>query len=276
VLNPAQVRRAGPVRAPRARPAGLKRRAPGADWKRVSPDPPAPEPTEGYVIAEGLRGSRATFERWRADPAPVVGPWLAGALAIAVGLLAAVWVVSWFAPADATAIYIPGLHGSPTASDFRGILGLNLLVLALHATACVAGFIAGSSMQRVAATKTGLSRIVHERAGPVAIAWVVAVTAFSLLTQALGLGMTAATLSAQFGISSGALILTVLPHALLELTAVFLPLAAWLIASRRGEWDELLAATFLTVAMALPMLVLAAAIELTIWPRLLEVVSPLA
>ena len=56
--------------------------------------------------------------------------------------------------------------------------------------------------------------------------------------------MTAASLSAQLGIGSGTLILTVLPHALLELTAVFLPLAAWLIASRRDEWEELLAATF--------------------------------
>ena len=37
--------------------------------------------------------------------------------------------------------------------------------------------------------------------------------------------------------------LTLLPHALPELFALFLPLAAWIIASRRGRWDELLAAT---------------------------------
>ena len=30
--------------------------------------------------------------------------------------------------------------------------------------------------------------------------------------------------------------------------ALFLPLAAWLIASRRGEWNQLLAATLITVA----------------------------
>ena len=131
-------------------------------------------------------------------------------------------------------------------------------------------------MRQVAATKTGISRIVHEWAGPVAIAWVVAVTAFSLITQALGLGITAASLSAQLGIGSGTLILTVLPHALLELTAVFLPLAAWLIASRRNEWQELLAATFVTVALALPMLLVALLVELTLWPRLLGLVSPLA
>ncbi len=63
-------------------------------------------------------------------------------------------------------------------------------------------------------------------------------------------------------------------HALLELTAVFLPLAAWLIASRRSEWQELLAATLVTVAIALPMLVVSAIIELLLWPPLLEAASP--
>ncbi len=235
-----------------------------------------PRQGEGFVVAQGLRDSRATVARWRREPGAVLGPWFAGGIGIAIGLLAAVWVVSKFAPADSTSFYLPGLHGSATADEFTAILGLNLLVLALHATACVAGFIAGSSMRHVAETKTGFSRVVHERAGPVAIAWVVAVTAFSLVTQAFGLGLTAATLSMQFGISSGVLILTVLPHALLELTAVFLPLAAWLIASRRDQWEELLAATVATVALAVPMLLAAALIELTVWPRLLEAVSPFA
>ena len=40
-----------------------------------------------------------------------------------------------------------------------------------------------------------------------------------------------------------------------ELIALFLPLAAWIIASRRGEWDQLLAATLVTVAISLPVLV---------------------
>jgi hypothetical protein len=242
----------------------------------VSSDATDPRETEGYVIAQGLRDSRATFALWRQDPSAVLRPWFAGAFAIAVALLCAVWVVSQFAPADPSPYFIPGLDSPPTADKLWGIISLNLLVLALHATACVAGFIAGSSMRRVAVTKRGFSRIIHDRAGPVAIVWVIAVTAFSLITQALSLGMTAASLSAQFGIGSGVLILTVLPHALLELTAVFLPLAAWLIASRRDQWEDLLAATVLTVALALPMLLLAAVLELTVWPRLLEIVSPFA
>jgi uncharacterized membrane protein SpoIIM required for sporulation len=67
----------------------------------------------------------------------------------------------------------------------------------------------------------------------------------------------------------------VLPHALPELTALFLPLAAWLIASRRGEWSQLLAATLITVLLAIPVLIAAAAIEVYLWPRILEAASPL-
>jgi uncharacterized membrane protein SpoIIM required for sporulation len=65
------------------------------------------------------------------------------------------------------------------------------------------------------------------------------------------------------------LIVTLLPHAVPELTALFLPLAAWIIASRRGEWNQLLAATFVTVAIAVPMLVVSALIEVFVWPHLL-------
>jgi uncharacterized membrane protein SpoIIM required for sporulation len=68
--------------------------------------------------------------------------------------------------------------------------------------------------------------------------------------------------------------LTVAPHALLELTAIFLPLAAWTLASRRGAWNELLAATVATVGVAIPMLLVAASWETWVWPELLEWVSP--
>jgi uncharacterized membrane protein SpoIIM required for sporulation len=58
------------------------------------------------------------------------------------------------------------------------------------------------------------------------------------------------------------------PHAIPELFALFLPLAAWTLASRRGAWKELLAATFVTTAAAIPILLLAAAIEVWVSPRL--------
>jgi uncharacterized membrane protein SpoIIM required for sporulation len=64
------------------------------------------------------------------------------------------------------------------------------------------------------------------------------------------------------------LLVALLPHAIPELIALFLPLAAWIIASRRGEWDQLLAATVVTVAIALPVLVIAAWIEVYVSPHL--------
>ena len=63
--------------------------------------------------------------------------------------------------------------------------------------------------------------------------------------------------------------LALVPHALPELIALFLPLAAWMIASRRGDWHELLAATFVTVAIAVPILLAAAAVEMWVTPQLL-------
>jgi hypothetical protein len=229
---------------------------------------------ESFALTQGLRDTRGAFARWRSDPGRVLRPWFAGAFGVAVLLLVAVWVVSQLVPADPSPIDMVGLDDRSDLSDYGSILGRNLLVLALHATACVAGFIAGSSMRQVAETKTGLSRLVHERAGPIALIWVSLVTLFSLLTQSFALGFDAASMSAHLEISSAVLILTVLPHALIELTAVFLPLAAWLIASRRDEWADLLAATFLTVGIALPMLLVAASIEVNVWPRLLQAVSP--
>jgi len=41
--------------------------------------------------------------------------------------------------------------------------------------------------------------------------------------------------------------------------------AAWTIASRKGEWSDLLAATFATVVVAIPLLVVAAGWESLVW-----------
>ena len=150
------------------------------------------------------------------------------------------------------------------------VLYRNSLVLALHAMACVAGFMAGSSIPLSAANRSGLDRWVHEKAGRFAIAFVVCATTFSLVTQAYIIGGAAATYAGQLGISPALLIVGLLPHALPELVALFLPLAAWLIASRSNRWEELLAATVVTVAIAVPMLLLAVVVELHVSPMLLE------
>jgi hypothetical protein len=71
-----------------------------------------------------------------------------------------------------------------------------MLVLALHAMACVAGFIAGSSLPLQAQHRDGISRLVHEHGGRIAIAFVAAATTFSLSAQAYLLGRTLSSVSA--------------------------------------------------------------------------------
>jgi uncharacterized membrane protein SpoIIM required for sporulation len=79
--------------------------------------------------------------------------------------------------------------------------------------------------------------------------------------------------SSFLGVSPALLVLAVLPHAVPELIALFLPLAAWIIASRRGKWEQLLAATVVTVAIAVPALVAAAFVEVYLSPHLFTVLT---
>ena len=225
------------------------------------------------VLVQGMKDTRTALRRWNERPAAVLGPWVKLSALTAVGLLLAVWLVAVLSPSDPTLLAIPGVNVDPTAPDYLNILYRNSLVLALHGMACVAGFMAGSSLPLSAANRSGLDRWVHEQAGKLAIGFVVVATLFSLSTQAYGIGGNAATIAAQLGMSPGVLIACLLPHALPELTALFLPLAAWLVASRSGRWDELLAATVVTVGLAVPVLLLSAVVELYVSPELLNALA---
>jgi hypothetical protein len=222
------------------------------------------------ALVRGMARTRETLDEWNDRPWPVLGSWLAGSVAIAVLLLAAVLVIASLSTPDATPFILPGLQTKPTLGGVGHVLFRNSLVLALHAMACVAGFIAGSSMPLEAERYSGIWRRIHERAGPLAIGFVTCATAFSLLTQAYVLGGATSTLAAQGGISPELLLFGLLPHAVPELVALFLPLAAWIIASRRGEWHQLLAATLVTVMLSAPVLVAAAFIEVYVSPNLLR------
>ena len=147
---------------------------------------------------------RKLLRRWNDRPLAVLGPWLALSLLTAAALLLAVWVVASLSPADPTQLAIPGVNVDPTTSDYLHILYRNSLVLALHGMACVAGFMAGSSLPLSAANRSGLDRWVHEKAGKLAIGFVIAATLFSLSTQAYGIGGNAATIAAQLDMTCSA------------------------------------------------------------------------
>ena len=223
-----------------------------------------------YALVHGLRRTRGALAEWRQDPWPILRAWLLGSLAAATLLLLAVLAIA--------ALEYPTRHGqTPTGPpffvgdrlDLARTFGHNMLVLALHAMACVAGFIAGSSLPLQAEQHSGFVRTIHERGRPFAMAFVIGATTFSLSLQAYVIGTGVAHVATGLNVSPGLLLVGLLPHALPELVALFLPLAAWIVASRRGEWDTLLAATFVTVALAIPILVMTAVWEVYVAPRLL-------
>jgi hypothetical protein len=228
---------------------------------------------EELAMVQGWADTQRTLVRWRRAPVRVLVPWTLGALAVAGVLLVAVLVIATITEPDPTGAAFPGVSYPASGHDFAFVLYRNGLVLALHALACVAGFMAGSALPTVATGYSGTWRKVHDRAGPLAIGFVIFATLFSLSTQAYALGRGAADLSGELGVSPPVLMLGLLPHALPELTALFLPLAAWTLAAHRKAWQELLAATFVTVAIAVPVLIAAAAVETWVSPDLLAILS---
>jgi hypothetical protein len=229
--------------------------------------------TNELVLRQGLADTRATLEEWNVHPWPVLRDWLIWSGAVATALLAAVWLVAELSQPDPTRYVIPGVTRPATFGDAQHYFFRNLLVLALHSMACLAGFMAGSAIPHSAELRSGLSRVVHEKAGPFAIAFVVAATCFSLVTQAWTLGSVAADRAGQLGISPAEVILGTLPHAVPELVALFLPLGAWTLASRRGEWHKLLAATIATTVLALPVLMASSVVEAYVSPELITALA---
>jgi hypothetical protein len=222
-----------------------------------------------FVLVRGIADTRATLSAWNGRPGPVIWRWLRASLAISLGLLVAVWLVALASTPDPSASFL-GLSSHPDLGQVRHVVWRNSLVLALHAMACVAGFIAGSSLPLEAEQRNGVWRWVHEKAGPLAIAFVIGATTFSLVTQAFVLGNGTASLAAKLDVGPGLLLIGLLPHALPELVALFLPLAAWILASRQKDWHELLAATVVTVLLAAPVLVAAAFVEVYVSPSVLR------
>jgi hypothetical protein len=221
-----------------------------------------------YAFAHGVRQTRATLHAWQRAPLSVVGRWVAGSALAATGLLVAVLLVATLDRGYQQVLSLQPPFAVGDTAEVLHILRSNLLVLALHAMACVAGFIAGSSLPLQAQHHRGVSRWMHEHGGRLAIAFVIGATTFSLSAQAYVIGHALAGVSHFLRVSPALLLLGVLPHAIPELVALFLPLAAWIIASRKGEWEQLLAATLVTAVLAVPVLVASAFVEVYVSPHL--------
>jgi hypothetical protein len=228
------------------------------------------EPDRSSTLTVGLTATRRALSEWLAHPVPVVRRWLRGSLLAAGLLLVGTLVVAEVATPDRDIFLGVPPVTTGNFSYMTSIVGHNLLVLALHTMACVAGFIAGSSVPHEAERLTGVNRVVHQYGARLALIFVALATSFSMGYQAYALGTSASSVAFQLHTGPALLLLALLPHALPELLALFLPLSAWVIASRTDGWDELLAAALVTTLLAIPILVAAATWETYGAPHLIS------
>ena len=153
--------------------------------------------------------------------------------------------------------------------DVLSVFGRNLLVLGIHLCACWIGAIIGRPYEPVPAQwgwVGALHRPVPAWMGRTALFYALIVTLMSVAVQAIALGRLLAGLSRTVGIPASRLLVLVLPHAIPELVAVFLPLGLFLLEARRGRLDRLGRWSLQAAALALPLLLCAALIETYVTP----------
>jgi hypothetical protein len=209
--------------------------------------------------------------RWRGPASRVeVGRWAAIAGLVAAILLCSVGLVA----AHLRGSYAAGIDSGlltrhHSFGDVVYVARRNLLVLGIHLCACWIGAIIGHPYQPAPARWGwigALHRPVPAWMGRVALVYALFVTLLSVAVQATALGRQLADLSTVAHISSTHLLVLVLPHAVPELVAVFLPLGLFLLEARRGRLDRLGPWSLQAAALALPVLLCAAAIETYVTP----------
>ena len=81
-------------------------------------------------------------------------------------LLVAVYVIATLTTPDSSRYVLPGVNSDAGLADYVHVLYRNSLVLALHAMACVAGFIAGSALPLSASHRSGIYALGAREGGP--------------------------------------------------------------------------------------------------------------
>src|SRR5689334_14781105 len=102
------------------------------------------------ALVQGWADTRSVLKEWNRHQQAVLGRWILYRAGVAALLLFATWVISLLLVPDSDRLVFPGVNSEATFDDYLYVLFRNGLVLTLHALACVAGFIAGSSLPRIA------------------------------------------------------------------------------------------------------------------------------
>ncbi|HTU32049.1 MAG TPA: stage II sporulation protein M [Solirubrobacteraceae bacterium] len=221
--------------------------------------------TESAPVPLTPRRARIAWASWGE-----IGRWTAVAATVAATLLTGVALVA----VNTHGTYAAGLdsgllvrhHGF---GDALYVFRRNLLVLGIHLCACWIGAILGRPYRPAPESMGRLGRLhrpVPDWMGRIALLWALLVTLLSVGVQALALGRLLADISVAADIPRLQLLVLVLPHAVPELLAVFLPLGLFLLEAHRGRLERLGLWSLQAAAIALPVLLCAAAIETYVTP----------
>jgi hypothetical protein len=229
-------------------------------------------PASGSEIPALNRG----FRVWKSQLAPEsqVRQWFRVSAVIVTIMLVGVAVVSTLLPADIGVGHRSLLFDlNQGIGDAIDVFARNMLVLGIHLGACLVGAIVGREFAPAPATwgvVGKLHRPVPDWLGQASLIYALSVTLFSVALQTTGLGFSLADISAASNVPSTRLLLLVLPHAIPELIAVFLPLGLFLIQARRHQLRPLRAWSWQAFWIAVPILIVAALWETFVTPLVMH------
>lgn len=209
-----------------------------------------------------------------------VASWFGLSFLIASVMLVGVYVSSllW---GNASSNITSGLTSNLLSNDHSienllSIFQRNCMVLAIHFLACYVGAIIGRPHKPAHDRWGKLGKVLHRETpqwlSKFALAYAFSATAASVAVQVTGLGLFLNDIASAGHVGRLEMLLLTLPHALIELVAVFLPLALFLIVAKRGQLSRLSVLSWQSLAIALPLIMFAALIETFVTPLLIQAV----
>lgn len=160
-----------------------------------------------------------------------------------------------------------------TVGSWFYIVKRNLLVLGLHFFACMIGALVGRRHRRLPDSWQRWQVLDRELPGWMArgaLIYALAATSLSLILQTIGLSIQLANLSAYTHLAAAELIGIVSLHAIPELVALFLPFGLLLYSTYREDLHRLELLVWQSLAISLPVLLVAAALETWVTPHLIS------
>lgn len=228
--------------------------------------------------ARGRLGS--VFESWA--PWREVRLWFLLSAGIAALMLIAVACAAYLLPADPIQGSRSRLLGDYSrtwdlsfSAEVSWVFTRNAIVLALHYCCCLVGVIVSREHRPLPerwdrAPFNWFHRPLPKWAADLSLAYAMTATLASIALQSTELGFTLADISAYSEIAPWQFVVMILPHAIPELVAIFLPLGLFLIQSFRHELKPLQKRATQSLIIALPILVAASVIEVSLTPELIE------